>query len=152
KKFEFIEKGTEKNLSAGMDFQIKVPVGSRTDKKAVTRGLLDYLGPACHKYFLGKIQNIVSKIGNTGRPFTNLRLSSALTRWGTCKANGTIFLNWRLIMMDEEFLNYVICHELAHLKVMRHDNAFWNTVKEYCPDYREVENRMKKYSLRNFPF
>ena len=55
-----------------------------------------------------------------------LRLSSARTRWGSCSARGNIALNWRLILMPLTIVDYVVCHELAHLKEMNHSPRFWS--------------------------
>jgi predicted metal-dependent hydrolase len=65
-----------------------------------------------------------------------LRLSSARTRWGSCNARGGISLNWRLVLMPLPIVDYVVCHELAHLKEMNHSPRFWSVVEQLCPDWR----------------
>ena len=65
-----------------------------------------------------------------------LRLSSARTRWGSCSHHGGISLNWRLIFMPLPVVDYVVCHELAHLKEMNHSPRFWSVVEQLCPDWR----------------
>lgn len=65
-----------------------------------------------------------------------LRLSSARTRWGSCAHHGGISLNWRLIFMPLDIIDYVVCHELAHLKEMNHSPRFWSVVEQLCPDWR----------------
>lgn len=65
-----------------------------------------------------------------------LRLSSARTRWGSCSARGNIALNWRLLLMPPAIVDYVVCHELAHLKEMNHSPRFWSVVERLCPDWR----------------
>lgn len=64
-----------------------------------------------------------------------LRLSSARTRWGSCSQHGGISLNWRLILMPLAIVDYVVCHELAHLREMNHSPRFWSVVEELCPDW-----------------
>jgi predicted metal-dependent hydrolase len=71
----------------------------------------------------------------TGLQPKRLRLSSARTRWGSCSTSGTISLNWRLILAPQEALDYVILHELAHLKIKNHQRDFWDLVKKMQPDY-----------------
>jgi predicted metal-dependent hydrolase len=66
-----------------------------------------------------------------------LSLSSASTRWGTASADGAIRLNWRLIHHKLDVIDYVVAHELSHLKVMDHSPQFWDTVKSVMPDYPE---------------
>jgi predicted metal-dependent hydrolase len=65
----------------------------------------------------------------------NVRLSNARTRWGSCHANGSILLNWRLIQMPPRLIDYVVVHELAHLREMNHSPRFWAVVGGVIPDY-----------------
>ena len=65
-----------------------------------------------------------------------VRLSSALTRWGSCSSKGTISLAWRLILAPPEIIEYVIIHELVHLKVHNHSKQFWDGVQASLPDYK----------------
>ena len=72
-----------------------------------------------------------------GVAWKRLSLSSASTRWGTASADGAIRLNWRLIHHKLDVIEYVVAHELSHLKVMDHSPQFWDTVKSVMPDYPE---------------
>ena len=65
------------------------------------------------------------------------------SRWGSCSARGTICLNWRLIQAPEFVRDYIILHELAHLRQMNHSAAFWQDVELMCPDYRRAEQWLK---------
>ncbi len=62
-----------------------------------------------------------------------LRLSSARTRWGSCSHHGGISLNWRLVFMPMAVIDYVVCHELAHLKEMNHSPRFWSVGRATLP-------------------
>lgn len=59
------------------------------------------------------------------------------TRWGSCSSLGNLNFNWRLLLMPEAVMDYVIVHELAHRREMNHSAAFWHIVENYMPDYRE---------------
>ena len=72
-----------------------------------------------------------------------LRLSSAKTRWGSCSADGRIHLNWRLIHFPLSSIDYVVAHELAHLKEMNHGPRFWATVADLLPDYEAARAQVK---------
>ena len=64
-----------------------------------------------------------------------LALSSAATRWGSASADGSIRLNWRLVHFALPIIDYVVAHELAHLREMNHSPRFWDVVRSVVPDY-----------------
>ena len=72
-----------------------------------------------------------------------LGLSSAKTRWGSCSADGRILLNWRLIHFPLSSIDYVVAHELAHLKEMNHGPRFWATVATVLPEYETARGLVK---------
>ncbi len=72
-----------------------------------------------------------------------LSLSSAGTRWGSASADGSIRLNWRLIHFKQSVIDYVVVHELSHLRVMDHSPRFWDTVRAVVPDYAELRSQLK---------
>lgn len=65
-----------------------------------------------------------------------LRISSARTRWGSCSPKGTMSFTWRLVMAPPDVIDYVVVHELCHLKEMNHSKAFWAQVEAIIPDYK----------------
>lgn len=62
---------------------------------------------------------------------------SQRTRWGSCSSRGSISLNWRLVAGSHSVMDYVVVHELAHLKHHDHSHRFWSLVEEHCPAYRD---------------
>jgi predicted metal-dependent hydrolase len=64
-----------------------------------------------------------------------LKLSSARTRWGSASVDGTIRLQWKLMHFSPAVIDYVVVHELAHLREMNHSPRFWQVVAEALPDY-----------------
>jgi predicted metal-dependent hydrolase len=74
---------------------------------------------------------------------TRLSLSSAQTRWGSASADGSIRLNWRLIHFAMPTIDYVVVHELAHLREMNHSPKFWDVVRSVVPDYQEARGTLK---------
>ena len=79
----------------------------------------------------------------TGLHYARLRLSSARTRWGSCSPTGTISLNWRLVMAPPAVIDYVIIHELAHLKEKNHSARYWARVEQLLPGYRSLRAWLK---------
>ena len=72
-----------------------------------------------------------------------LSLSSAGNRWGSARIDGSIRLNWRLIHFRPTVIDYVVAHELSHLRVMDHSARFWDTVRSVVPDYAELRVQLK---------
>jgi predicted metal-dependent hydrolase len=78
-----------------------------------------------------------------GVQWRKLGLSSAGTRWGSARVDGSIRLNWRLIHMRPAVIDYVVAHELSHLRVMDHSPRFWETVSSVVPDYASLRGQLK---------
>jgi predicted metal-dependent hydrolase len=73
-----------------------------------------------------------------------LSLSAARTRWGSCSRRTGIRLNWRLIHFAPPLIDYVVIHELAHLREMNHGARFWSIVAELYPDYRSARAELRR--------
>jgi predicted metal-dependent hydrolase len=76
-----------------------------------------------------------------------LSFRSQKTRWGSCSANGNLSFNWRLIVAPAEVIDYVIVHELAHLRHHNHSQNFWNLVASILPNYRELRKWLRDHQL-----
>lgn len=70
------------------------------------------------------------------------------TRWGSCSRAGNLNFNFRLVFINPELLDYVVVHELCHLKELNHSPQFWQLVQSVLPDYRERRRDLKKLSLQ----
>ena len=77
-----------------------------------------------------------------------VKVNKAKTRWGSCSSQKSINFSWRLVMADDETIDYVIVHELAHLIEMNHSQRFWSIVEAIIPDYRRF--RAKLNDLQNY--
>jgi len=77
-----------------------------------------------------------------GIPPPRFILSSAMGRWGSCNSRREVRLAWRLMKARRELIDYVVCHELAHLRHMNHSAAFWAEVERQCPDYRALRKEL----------
>jgi predicted metal-dependent hydrolase len=82
-----------------------------------------------------------------GVQWQRVSLSSAATRWGSASANGAIRLNWRLVHHKRDVIDYVVAHELSHLRVMDHSPRFWETVQSVMPDYAQRRRILKDEPL-----
>ena len=79
-----------------------------------------------------------------------LALSSAQTRWGSASADGSVRLNWRLVHFALPTIDYVVAHELAHLRHMDHGPQFWDVVRSVIPDVEAARGRLKEAVLPVF--
>ncbi|OLU07945.1 hypothetical protein BVK87_13000 [Achromobacter denitrificans] len=87
----------------------------------------------------------------SGLKIRRWRLSSAATRWGSCTSDGNIMLNWRLIHFAPAIIDYVIAHELAHLREMNHSQDFWREVGQILPDFEDAKNILRRHDPASLP-
>ena len=87
-------------------------------------------------------ENLSAKLRLT---YNRLTIRGQKSRWGSCSHKGNLSFNWKLIMVPEPVINYVIIHELAHLKEMNHTKRFWELVAEHCPRWREHKKWLKNH-------
>lgn len=85
-----------------------------------------------------------------GVRMTRLSLSSAQTRWGSASASGHIRLNWRLVHFAMSTIDYVVAHELAHLREMNHSPRFWDVVRTVVPDYEAARGALREDLLPQY--
>jgi len=72
-----------------------------------------------------------------GVRYNTIFIRGQKTRWGSCSPAGNLTLNWKLLMAPEDVVDYVVIHELAHLKHMNHSKKFWTIVDQYCPNWKK---------------
>lgn len=77
--------------------------------------------------------------------YARISIRQQKTRWGSCSSKGNLNFHWRLVLMPEEVMDYVIVHELCHLKYMNHSPEFWKCVGEVMPDYQRWRRWLREY-------
>ncbi|HRE07988.1 MAG TPA: M48 family metallopeptidase, partial [Opitutaceae bacterium] len=80
----------------------------------------------------------------TGVEVKQVMVRNQRSRWGSCSSGGVISLNWRLVQTPEFVRDYIIYHELMHLREMNHSDRFWARVGEVCPEWRSAEAWIKR--------
>jgi predicted metal-dependent hydrolase len=80
-----------------------------------------------------------------GSAYTQLTIRGQRTRWASCSQSGAMSFNWRLLLAPEPVLDYVVWHEVCHLRVMDHSPRFWELVAGYCPDYSEHQRWLRRH-------
>jgi hypothetical protein len=82
-----------------------------------------------------------------GLTVARISVRNQRTRWGSCSPSGHICLNWRLIAMPDFVCEYVMLHELMHLKQLNHSKRFWKLVAAVCPDYQAARRWLRAHRL-----
>jgi predicted metal-dependent hydrolase len=100
-----------------------------------------WLRTRAREVFIQRLDHFAPQIGVQWR---TLGLSNAATRWGSATAKGAIRLNWRLIHFDPAVIDYVVVHELAHLRVMDHSPRFWAVVGSVLPGYAQTCRTLRR--------
>lgn len=98
--------------------------------------------------FTERLPLYAAKLGAT---YSRFALSSATTQWGSCTVDGRIRLNWRLIHFGLPIIDYVVAHELAHLREMNHSPRFWATVQSIYPGYQEARKILRQRGPDTLP-
>lgn len=110
------------------------------DPADAARVLEKTLRERARELFLERLRHYAAQLGVALPP---LALSAARTRWGSCSLKSGIRLNWRLIHFPLHVIDYVVAHELAHLREMNHSPRFWSIVGQLYPDYKAVRDELK---------
>jgi predicted metal-dependent hydrolase len=83
-----------------------------------------------------------------GVEYEQIEVRNQRTKWGSCSTNGTLGLNWRLMIAPPEIVDYIVIHELAHLREPNHTDSFWSLVAEHDPKYEERARWLEENSTR----
>jgi predicted metal-dependent hydrolase len=80
-----------------------------------------------------------------GVVYQRIRIGGQRTLWGSCSARGTLSFNWRLVLAPTQVLDYVVVHELCHLRVPNHSPRFWTLVERHRPHWRDQRDWLREY-------
>ncbi|MFL5924071.1 MAG: M48 family metallopeptidase [Gaiellaceae bacterium] len=80
-----------------------------------------------------------------GVAFQRIRIGAQRTLWGSCSPRGNLSFNWRLVLAPSEVLDYVVVHELCHLRVLNHSPRFWRLVERHRPAWREQRAWLREH-------
>ncbi len=79
-----------------------------------------------------------------GFSFNQINIKNQRTRWGSCSKKGNLNFNYKIALLPSRLADYIIVHELCHLKEFNHSRRFWNLVAQEIPDYLQIRNELKK--------
>lgn len=149
---KYIQKN-EKDLQQGLNMQdvrmnaeydtgisgnILVPVHKDFEKT-----LMKWLKEQALYILIDSAEHYAEQLGVT---YAGLKLSNARTRWGTCNSQKVIRFSWKLIMCPLPIIDYVVVHELCHLKHMNHSRDFWKCVEDILPNYKALRKELKEHN------
>ena len=138
-RLEFIEKENKRiSLKNGI-LKIESNFKKNKNKKEI---IVDWLKNQAKDYLSKRISFLSKEVSI---PYKKLKVKSFKSRWGSCDRKGEILLNWKLIMLPTKVIDYVIIHELSHIKVPNHSKDFWDLVYEIYPGYQKRKEWLRKY-------
>jgi len=76
--------------------------------------------------------------------YNQIRIKEQRSRWGSCSKKGNLNFNWKLVMAPPDVIDYVVVHEICHLRHMNHSKEFWRYVETILPDYRDSAHWLRK--------
>lgn len=143
--FEERRKGLSGKVVGDSHIEFKVPKDAEQDllHKAIGQLLSRVLSDYFHKDIVNRVQYYNQKYFQ--EKIESIRLKNNQSNWGSCSSKKNINLSSRLLFAPVEVLDYVIVHELAHLKEMNHSSRFWKIVRDVMPDYEDKEVWLKKH-------
>lgn len=114
------------------------PETSGDEIKSIYEAWIRHLGK---KYIPARAEQLARKYGFN---FSKVIIKGQKTRWGSCSIRKNLSFNYKLMRYREEVIDYVIIHELCHLREMNHSKRFWALVEGICPDYKSLKKELKK--------
>jgi predicted metal-dependent hydrolase len=127
---------------------LSLPLPAHADAQQIKDRVQGWLQTEAKRVFGERLAYYAEKLDVVYRGYA---LSSAATRWGSCSSDGRIRLNWRLIHFPLSIVDYVVAHELAHLREMNHSPRFWQTVESIFPEFKEARHTLKHHPPELLP-
>jgi predicted metal-dependent hydrolase len=128
----------------GGSLRIAAPDGldEAARREAVHRAVIDWYRESAQEHLAARAEFWSGHLRYTK---TRVLARDQRSRWGSCSADGTLRFNWRLIMADAELIDYVVVHELTHMRVRNHSAEFWAELAKTMPDYRSHRSRLRDF-------
>jgi predicted metal-dependent hydrolase len=117
--------------------------GAIADEAACRRALSRWMVRQAHRYLVPQLH---ARSLHLGLHYRRVSIRRQRTRWASCSSRGTISLSANLLFLEPAFVDYVLTHELCHLREMNHSARFWRLVAQHYPAYREVDGQLRQMS------
>ena len=122
----------------------KIIINSRLDNGMLNKALENWYRLQAEKTIIKKVYALGEKLNLT---YNRITIRGQKTLWASCSRKNNLNFNWKLMMMPESVIDYVIIHELMHLVEMNHSKRFWKLVADYCPHWKKHRKALKDYSI-----
>jgi predicted metal-dependent hydrolase len=125
-----------------------LPLPADAERERIRDSVHGWLQQQAREHFDQRLHFFLARSGLAMRRW---RLSSAATRWGSCSSEGNIMLNWRLIHFGQDVVDYVVAHEIAHLREMNHSKDFWREVDRILPGFERARETLRRHDPSTLP-
>jgi hypothetical protein len=120
-----------------------------SQKFYLSRSALPHVGETFKEWYREQTRvEVIRRVNRLSKQhnlkYRRIRITSARTRWGSCSSSGNLNFTWRLVMAPPKVIDYVVAHEMAHLRVPNHSKAFWKQVHRIMPDYYDHKKWLKE--------
>lgn len=126
---------------------IYVTVPNKNDKKQVQKVLEEWYRRRAYQIFSERLELCYPRLERLGVQYPPLALRAMKTRWGSCSQEGSILLNPRLVQVPIDCIDYVIIHELCHLKEHNHSRQYYQLLDQTLPDWRERRRKLNTFEF-----
>lgn len=128
--------------------ELHISLPSSASEQQLKDRVQGWLQGEAKRVFAERLAIYAEKLGVS---FKSFALSSAATQWGSCTADGRIRLNWRLMHFALPNIDYVVAHELSHLREMNHGPQFWATVQSVFPEFEDARKALRDHEPDKLP-
>jgi predicted metal-dependent hydrolase len=145
---------TDKILYLGKEYKLEIgnysAIKIYEDKLLFPRAAQFRLAKELHTWYVAQARKIITEqveyySGQMKVIYTDLLFSETRSQWGRCTHENKLQFNWKLVMASLLTINYVVVHELAHIREKNHSRAFWSVVRLYNPSYRQQIRWLKDH-------
>ncbi len=134
----------KRSSSAVIDYEFRL-AKHHVDQTSIQRALETLYQREARDYFQDRADYFAEEMGVE---YDQIEIRNQRTKWGSCSTTGTLGLNWRLMMAPPDVVDYIVIHELAHLREQNHTDEFWSLVAEYDPEYKSHSEWLAENSTR----
>jgi len=117
---------------------------SKSEQDRVKQTLQNWYKQQANKVLSERLEYWQPKLGLYSN---DMKIRGYKRRWGSCTASGLISFNWKLVLAEQNLIDYVVIHEIAHLQHLNHSQAFWNLVSQYCPEWKDKQGALQQRSI-----